>query len=376
MRTWKHLVAFPSVSWDFNWERQHELIYRLAAITPGEVIIHAPYGLINHSPKAIYQKFQHRKRLENPVFGNPRHPKMQFVSPFFVPVHYNPLTDPINTHRIRNASRVPIADSLIYMTYANGFMRPLLDEAAFSVLDLAQRRQAIPELSQAAKHTERQAVRAAHLVLVDNLATRSDYAADRADIHYLPQGVDLNRFAKGQLLPELAAWRAGFSNVAGYAGSDLALDYPLLLQMVAAHPDTGFLLVGQFDRPEAASLKAFPNVWCTGRIHFEGLPNYYAAMDVGLIPYQLTPRICGVFPTKFFEYLAAGLPVVSVALPDLLPYEGPAVRILKQADSFADKFPLRSHFTADDPRGPLTLARTNTWDQRFTTLLNLLPPCL
>jgi glycosyltransferase involved in cell wall biosynthesis len=39
--------------------------------------------------------------------------------------------------------------------------------------------------------------------------------------------------------------------------------------------------------------------------------------SVGLVPYLLNDYTSGVFPMKVYEYLAAGLPVVTTALPSL-----------------------------------------------------------
>lgn len=373
MDTWQHLVAFPSVTWDFNWERQHELIVRLAAITPGQVFVHQPYGLINYSAAGVWRKYQSRQLPQNQpqIFQNPRHPKMQFANPLFIPRHYNKFFDAVNAKIITRATPVPLATCLVYATYANGAVLKILPKAKFSILDLAQRRQAIPELGAAAKHTEREAVKIANVVFADNHATRQDYAGDRAAIHYLPQGVDVTRFQNAPPIALLHDWKQHFSVVAGYAGSDLAIDYPLLLQTIAQNPATGFLLVGAFDRPEAQSLQTFKNVLCTGRIAYQNLASYYAVMDVGLVPYQLTERIKGVFPTKFFEYLAAGMPVVSTALPDLLPFEGPLLQIWQPATS--QRFTLPS---GELRKAAENLAAANSWDARFAYLKSHLPPTI
>jgi glycosyltransferase involved in cell wall biosynthesis len=375
MNSWKHLIAFPSVPWDFNWERQHELIFRLAEITPGKVIIHSPYGLINHSPRTIGQRFLDRNKKPNAIFKNPRHEKMAFVSPLFLPIHYLKATDALNAKLVARASGVPLSESLIYAPYANGFILKLFPKAACAILDLAQRRQYIPELSQKAKETERLAVATADLVFTDNIATKGDYMAVRKDIHYLPQGVNPERFHQVTAPDALVDWAAQFKQVAGYAGSDLAIDYNLLFQLIANNPTTGFLLVGRFDRPEAKELQRYPNVRQTGRIHYKELARYYAAMDVGLIPYQLTPRIEGVFPTKFFEYLASGLPVLTVPLPDLVSFASRSVVMLDGPDLPISSWPLKSNFKSTDADSPIQLALQHTWESRFQQFKTLLPPC-
>lgn len=370
MKTWQHLVAFPSVAWDFNWERQHEIISRLAAITPGQVVVHQPYGLINYGVMDIWRKFQTRqtKPAAQQNFINPRHPKMVFKNPLFLPRHYHPLWDGINAQIIKKATGLPLKSSLIYTTYANGAILKLLPKASFSVLDLAQRRQAIPELSAIAKETERAAVRLADAVFADNRATIADYASDRNNIHYLPQGVDVMRFHNAAALPDLMRWKQKFTCIAGYAGSDLALDYPLLLATIRHNPQVGFLMVGEFSNPAAKELQVFDNVLCTGRISFQELPRYYAVMDWGLIPYVLTERIKGVFPTKFFEYLAAGVPVWATTLPDLIPFAGPVLQWLS-----SDKPSVLQPPDAQLRATARTIAANHSWEARFEVFKSVIP---
>ena len=174
---------------------------------------------------------------------------------------------------------------------------------------------------------------------------------------------------------ELVNWAAQFRQVAGYAGSDLAIDYNLLFQLIAKNPSIGFLLVGQFDRPEAKELQRYANVRQNGRINYDELARYYAAMDVGLIPYQLTPRIEGVFPTKFFEYLASGLPVLTVPLPDLVSFASRTVVMLDGHDLPLASWPFKQNFKSTDADSPVQLALQHTWESRFHQFKTLLPPC-
>lgn len=61
-----------------------------------------------------------------------------------------------------------------------------------------------------------------------------------------------------------------------------------------------------------------PNLELVGPIARTDLPAFLQTVDVGLIPYVRSQYTEGVFPMKVFEYLAAGLPVVSSELPSLV----------------------------------------------------------
>jgi len=58
-----------------------------------------------------------------------------------------------------------------------------------------------------------------------------------------------------------------------------------------------------------------------GRKDHSTLPAYCKGFAVGLIPYILNERILHVNPIKLREYLSAGLPVVSTALPEVANYQ-------------------------------------------------------
>jgi glycosyltransferase involved in cell wall biosynthesis len=57
-----------------------------------------------------------------------------------------------------------------------------------------------------------------------------------------------------------------------------------------------------------------------GRRPYEAMPQYIAAFDCCLVPFAMNRLTEGVNPIKLREYLAAGRPVVSTALPEVRPY--------------------------------------------------------
>jgi hypothetical protein len=71
---------------------------------------------------------------------------------------------------------------------------------------------------------------------------------------------------------------------------------------------------------DTSSLAPYPNVNWLGRKPHSELPNCCKGFAVGLIPYVLNERILHVNPIKLREYLSAGLPVVSTALPEVEYY--------------------------------------------------------
>jgi glycosyltransferase involved in cell wall biosynthesis len=99
------------------------------------------------------------------------------------------------------------------------------------------------------------------------------------------------------------------------------LDLPLLAALARARPAWSFALVGPVGpgdpRTDLSALRDAPNIHLLGPRAYAQLPDALRAADAGLIPYARNAITESVFPMKVYEYLAAGLPVVSTPLPAL-----------------------------------------------------------
>ena len=99
------------------------------------------------------------------------------------------------------------------------------------------------------------------------------------------------------------------------------LDLPLLAELARLRPGWSFALVGPVGlgdpRGDISALRALPNIHLLGARSYAQLPDVLRGADAGIIPYALNPVTDSVFPMKVYEYLAAGLPVVSTPLPAL-----------------------------------------------------------
>ena len=64
-------------------------------------------------------------------------------------------------------------------------------------------------------------------------------------------------------------------------------------------------------------IKELGNVHLLGYRSYSELPAYCAGFDVAWLPLQMNAYTHSMFPMKFFEYLASGLPVVSTSIDSL-----------------------------------------------------------
>jgi teichuronic acid biosynthesis glycosyltransferase TuaH len=93
------------------------------------------------------------------------------------------------------------------------------------------------------------------------------------------------------------------------------------LDIVEAIADAGFslLIVGphnpQWEPQRFSALTARSAVHYVGRVSEDEVPAYIAAIDIGITPYLDSPFNRASFPLKTLDYLSAGRPAVSTALP-------------------------------------------------------------
>ena len=101
------------------------------------------------------------------------------------------------------------------------------------------------------------------------------------------------------------------------------MDIGLVGAMAAARPDWHFMMIGPVVKIDPADLPRLPNIhWLGGRKYAE-LPAYMAGWDAGFMPFALNESTRFISPTKTPEFLAAGLPVVSTPITDVVRDCGP-----------------------------------------------------
>ena len=135
-------------------------------------------------------------------------------------------------------------------------------------------------------------------------------------VEWLPNGVDLEAFcAPSTIAAELANLPRPIVGYHGVLGP--WLDVALLARLADARPNWSFVFVGPNQTSQTRPLLARPNVYQFGPVPSEELPTWSCGFDVGVVPFQESELTRNVHPLKVLEYLALGLPVVSVPWVDL-----------------------------------------------------------
>jgi len=114
---------------------------------------------------------------------------------------------------------------------------------------------------------------------------------------------------------------------------DERMDIDLLASVADLRPDWHFVMIGPVVKIDPASLPQRPNIHWLGGKSYNELPHYLAGWDVGFMNFALNESTKFISPTKTPEFLAAGVPVVSTPITDVVrPYgEKGLVEIAKDA---------------------------------------------
>ncbi|MFL5755157.1 MAG: glycosyltransferase [Chloroflexota bacterium] len=196
-------------------------------------------------------------------------------------------------------------------------------------------------------------------------------------VHSFPSSVDAAHFRRARDPQAEPAELAGVPHprIGWFGVIDERLDLDLLDRLSARRPDWHFVLVGPIAKIEPDDLPARSNVHHLGPRPYGELPAHLAAWDVAMMPFALNDATRYISPTKTPEYLAAGRPVVSTAIRDVVEPYG-RLGLVRIADDAAGWEAAIEAALADDlathrDRADAFLA-THSWDRTWAEMDALL----
>lgn len=152
-----------------------------------------------------------------------------------------------------------------------------------------------------------------------------------ANIHPFPSSIDREHFAKaarGQEPDDQASLphpRLGY-----YGVIDERMDLELVAAVADARPEWQLVMIGPVVKIADADLPRRANIHYLGQKDYADLPNYLSGWNAALMPFAINEATRFISPTKTPEYLAAGRPVVSTPIKDVIRHYG-ALRGVKIA---------------------------------------------
>ena len=143
------------------------------------------------------------------------------------------------------------------------------------------------------------------------------------NIHSFPSSIDKDHFAKSRLHVSDPVDQAVIPHprIGYYGVVDERMNIDLISTVAAQRPDLHFVMIGPVLKINPADLPRLPNIHYLGGKSYDELPFYLGGWDIAMIPFALNESTRFISPTKTPEYLAAGKPVISTSIQDVInPY--------------------------------------------------------
>ncbi|WP_232777040.1 glycosyltransferase [Rahnella sp. AA] len=380
-------ILFATADWDEPYWTNKQHSAKALADLGVEVLYVESVGL--RAPSAAstrdWQRLRERltKGLRSLLIGAPqRAPHIRVLSPLLIPAGYRyPLTRWLNRWLLkftiwRNMPAKVSKPPLVW-TY-HPFMLDLFSSLKSSALlyhcvdDLA----AVPGIDSVAfREAEERLLKQADIVFATASALAERCSQFNANTHFLPNVVDAEHFGKALDKKDLPADLACIPEPRlGYHGvlSDFKIDFQLLLASARMKPDWHWVFIGAEREGQKSALVAelakLPNVHFLGYRAYQVLPDYLRGIQVGLLPSLINEYTRSMFPMKYYEYLAAGVPVVSTPL-SFSESNCEGMLVANTAGDFVTAIEqqlLRNRFTRVEVN---VLVGDNTWSGRLSKML-------
>jgi glycosyltransferase involved in cell wall biosynthesis len=249
------------------------------------------------------------------------------------------------------------------------------------VFDCMDELSAFANAPAALKYYEAELLRRADVVFTGGYSLYQAKRERHPNVHAFPSSVDVPHFARARTLtsdpPDQA--RVGRPRLGYFGVIDERMDLELVAGVAAARPDWHLVMIGPVVKIDPATLPVAPNIHYLGPKPYEALPEYIAGWDVALLPFARNHATRFISPTKTPEYMAAGKPVVSTSIRDVVrPYgEQGLVRIADTVAAFVDAVDAA---LAEDATARLrqtdAFLRQTSWDGTWARMRHVLDAAL
>lgn len=195
------------------------------------------------------------------------------------------------------------------------------------------------------------------------------------NFHLIQNGAELEHFSivQEKELPIPSDMKQINGPVVGFIGgiSDW-IDLDIVYQTAKLRGDIQFIFVGPADT-NISKFDGMKNVHFLGSKDYEKLPNYIQYFNICLIPFKINKLTKSVNPIKMHEYLAAGKPIISTPLPEVLKYKD-VINIVNNPQEFSQTIDsiLATEQTKEIIIKRQKIAEMNSWDARWKKALSLI----
>jgi UDP-galactopyranose mutase len=264
-----------------------------------------------------------------------------------------------------------------YTPMALSFSRHLTPK--LTIFDVMDELSAFKGAPQEMKDREAELLDRADIVFTGGQSLYEAKKGRHDDLYAFPSSVDTAHFGSARSVRTDPEDQADIPHPRiGYCGViDERMNLELIDGIAAARPDWHVVMLGPVVKIDPETLPRRSNIHFLGGRGYKELPQYLGGWDVAMLPFAHNESTRFISPTKTPEYLAAGLPVVSTSITDVVRPYGvqKLVRIADSVEEFVAAIDgvmeEEAHDSAWRARVEAMLAQ-NSWDITWRKMRNLM----
>jgi UDP-galactopyranose mutase len=229
------------------------------------------------------------------------------------------------------------------------------------------------------KEQEKELLKRADLVFTGGVSLYEAKRHLHSNTYPFPSSIDAAHFQQARHIKNdpsdqtaIASPRIGFCGVI-----DERMDLELIDAIAKARPEWQLVMVGPVVKIDPAELPKRQNIHYLGSKRYEDLPAYMSGWDIAMLPFAHNESTRFISPTKTPEYLAAGVPVISTSIQDVVrPYGQQG--LVKIADTANDFIAAAEYFFSPDfnreswLRSVDEVLSYNSWDRTWSRMMQML----
>lgn len=317
------LICFSHLRWDFVYQRPQHLLSRFAQ-QQRVFFIEEPI---------VEPGIEERLEIRNPTDN------VWIVVPY-LPSEFEEIDSTFAQQRLLNQLleeyRIDRYICWYYTPMSLAFSYHLEPQAI--VYDCMDELSAFKGASPTLKAREAEIFRRADVVFTGGQSLYEAKRDQHNNIYAFPSSVEVAHFAQARSITEEPADQAIIPHprLGFYGVIDERMDIQLLAEIADARPDWHLVMIGPVVKIDPAMLPQRENIHYLGGKTYQELPSYLAGWHLAMLPFARNESTQFISPTKTPEYLAAGKPVVSTSIRDVVrPYgQQKMVRIADSAIEF------------------------------------------
>ncbi|MEA2586276.1 MAG: UDP-galactopyranose mutase [Thermomicrobiales bacterium] len=324
------LICFSHLRWGFVWQRPQHLLARFARDLDVNVV---------EEPEIVESRTAAELRVEQRDGVTVMTP---LLPPSDKPAYgFNRTTNPaiarLLTPFFRERGLLGGGSSSVILWYytpmALGAAPDRLDRAlvVYDVMDELANFRGAPA---ALREREAALLARADLVFAGGPSLYASREHRHPRVYCFPSGVDAEHFANGKRASELD--RLAPPIVGFYGVIDERMDLDLVAGIADLRPRWTIVMIGPTAKIAREDLPSRPNIFYPGKRDYADLPSCLACFDAAILPFARNDATRFISPTKTLEYLAAGKPVVSTPIRDVIDLYGSAVEFGETPGEFVD----------------------------------------